>query len=75
MKIYITLSYSAATEWSNLINCEQEMVGLSRGGDAGGHALSLPATTGDEEFIVLLAQTGTDTDSNQINNKPRWWLQ
>ena len=51
------------------------MVGLSRGGDAGGHALSLPATTGDEEFIVLLAQTGTDTDSNQINNKPLWWLQ
>ena len=46
------------------------MVGLSRGGDAGGHALFLPATTGDEEFIVLLAQTGTDTDGNQINNKP-----
>ena len=45
------------------------MIGLSKGGDAGGHALSLPATTGDEEFIVLLAQTGIDTDSNQINIK------
>ena len=55
------------------------MVGLSggeeKGGDVGGVTPSLPATYWRLGIYGLVRQTEADTDSNQINNKPRWWLQ